>query len=174
MRRLSMLALLALALVWPPQAMATLSREGRRTDVSGMLQFVPVFDENGNPYVIETPVGANECLVHILGSYTFTGSLEGAGIAFGRIRAHGPCGLPPYTSAEDGVINGTFSGQVAGRTGTFNYRYTFKLDSGSTWRGRIEILSGTEELEGLRGRLLIDSLDTATQDPYTGWVTFRD
>lgn len=174
MKRLLLLVLLTLALTWPSPATATPSRDERRINVSGAIQFAPVLDENGDIYLLETPAGANQCVADILGTYTFTGSLEGGGLAFIRLRSHGPCGNPPYTFAEDGVINGTFSGQVAGKTGTFSYRYIFSLDAGSTWRGRIEILSGTGDFAGLRGRLHIDSVDTATQDPYTGWIAFRD
>jgi hypothetical protein len=175
MKRVSVLVFLTLivATIVPASTLAT-SRNGHRTAVSGSIQFAVALDDAGNPYILETPVGNKECAADILGTYTFTGSLEGGGLAFIRLRSHGPCGSPPYTFAEDGVIHGTFTGTIAGKTGSFSYRYTFALDAGSTWRGRIEILSGTAEFEGLRGRLRINSTDTATQDPYTGWITFQN
>jgi hypothetical protein len=173
MKHLLMIAFVVLTLM-PTSSIGASSQAARsdRIAVAGEIQFAPIVDAAGQPYVIETPIEGNKCLVHVLGSYTFYGSIEGSGTAFLTVRSHGPCGFPPFTFAEDGDIYGTVSGSVAGRTGTFNYHYTFQLDKTDNWRGRIEIVSGTDQLANLRGTLNIVSTDTAVRDPYTGWVSF--
>jgi hypothetical protein len=173
MRHLAILALLALALL--PTVTASAAPEvtsSRRIAVAGTIQFALAFDESGNPLLIETPLPGNKCLAHIQGSYQFSGSIEGTGPASLEVRSFGPCGQPPYSSAEHGDIYGSFTGIVAGRSGSFDYHYTFKLDKEDRWLGRIDILSGSGELASLSGKLDIVSIDTATQDPYTGWVAF--
>lgn len=173
MKQLIVATLVVLALL--PTASVGARAQAARSDrvaVTGQIQFAPIVDAPGQPYVIETPIEGNKCLVHVLGSYTFYGSIEGSGTAFLTVRSHGPCGFPPFTFAEQGDIYGTVSGSVAGRTGTFSYHYTFKLDKTDNWRGRIDIISGTDQLANLRGVLTIVSTDTAVRDPYTGWVTF--
>jgi hypothetical protein len=175
MRRRIFIALLALALLAAtPVSAAPASTPAKRITVAGVIQFALAFDANGNPEVTETPLPDNKCLVHVRGDYLFFGSLEGSGPAALEVRSFGPCGYPPFTFAEHGDIYGTFNGTVAGRSGTFDYHYTFKLDKGERWLGRITILSGTGELASLHGKLDIVSTDTATQDPYTGWVSFGD
>jgi hypothetical protein len=186
MRRLGMLVLLALVLLPVSSASAKPADADKRQriDVAGRTVFAPVSDEQGNPlYVITTPLADGEkCLVSILATVTFSGSLEGTALDFLKVRVDRPCDsdLPPGGSTERGEDHGSFSGTLRDengtilKTGTFGYRHTFTVDDQGTFRGRTVIVPGTGDFADVRGVLKTISTREEAWDNYSGRLTFGE
>jgi hypothetical protein len=118
------------------------------------------------------PAG-NNCVVEVDITYEYEGDLVGTSASHFRIVSHGPCGPSgplPYKYHETLHIRGTFTGEVLGVPGSFDFIETAKNwpeDSHKAEYGsRLVVLSGAGDLAGLHGMLDIVSGD------YSGRIHF--
>lgn len=122
------------------------------------------------------PAG-NNCIIDVDMTYPFTGDLIGTAVAHFRVVSHGPCeNNMPFSYDESLKAKGTFTGEVLGQAGTFDFIY-----EGKGWPAapgeealdvRIVILSGTGGLEGLHGMLDVTYVMGDAFDSYEGQVHF--
>jgi hypothetical protein len=105
------------------------------------------------------PAG-NNCIVEVDLNLGYTGDLVGTSTGHYRIVSHGPCeadGPVPYKHHETLKARGTFTGIVAGKSGSFDFTYEGKVwpaEPGELFlTARIVVLSGTGELANLHGWL---------------------
>ena len=139
--------------------------------VSGTYEFV--YDE---PTVVEPRGGF--CYMEVVGTYPFSGDLEGTAVFDFQVISHGPCETAaPFANQEDLRGHGTFTGRALGKKGTLELDY-----AGMAWpaevgeqavKSEITILSGTAELAGMRGKLFVTYLMGDTFDTYEGQVQFE-
>jgi hypothetical protein len=141
----------------------------RPEDVSGQYTFM-----YGMPEM--RPAGRN-CIIEVDGTYPFTGDLEGEAIVHFWVVSHGSCeNAYPFAYPETLWAKGTFTGEVLGQSGTFDFVYT-----GRTWPAepgelaldaRIVVLSGTDELSNLEGVLQVAYVMGDSFDTYSGHMHF--
>jgi hypothetical protein len=125
------------------------------------------------------PAGSN-CIVEVDFTAAYTGDLVGTTNTHYRIVSHGPCGPNgpvPGQYHETLKGRGTFTGNVVGVSGTFDYTYQAKVwpaDPGElNLNGRIVILKGSGGLVNLHGILDVSGIAASTTpDLYTGWIHF--
>jgi hypothetical protein len=93
-------------------------------------------------------------------TYGYEGDLVGTSASHFRIVSHGPCeatGPVPYKYHETLHVRGTFTGEVLGVSGTFDFIETPKNwpeDSDKAgYTSHLVILSGTGDLRSLHGML---------------------
>jgi hypothetical protein len=105
------------------------------------------------------PAG-NNCIVEFDGTYTYTGDLKGTSVAHFKIVSHGPCGPNggiPFAYHETLHARGTFTGEVKGVPGSFDFVETPKSwpeDSHKAgYTSHLVVLSGAGGLAGLHGML---------------------
>jgi hypothetical protein len=166
MRRLIVVTLIALALV-PGVALAA-----PPIDAHGTFAFFP--DEST---FMLTPLGPGGCLLELGGTYEWYGTLEGSGPAALRIILHRACEdeSPPFSSRESGHAEGTFTGTVAGRQGSFQYRFDFHPDGQGEAHGTMVLGKGTGGLAGIHGVLKFNDDFVCLECPtstYDGWIRF--
>jgi hypothetical protein len=155
--------LLTLVLAVPASA-------SKPTGVSGARQFI-LPPQNR----VWRPAG-NNCIVEIDATHTYIGDLVGTSLAHWRIVSHGPCeenGPVPYKHHETISVKGTFTGMVAGVSGTFDF--TEAAENWPTGTGapgitsRLVILSGTGGLANLHGVLEFSDMPVGS---YSGQIHF--
>lgn len=117
------------------------------------------------------------CFIEVDATYPFTGDLVGTATAHFRALSHGPCETAyPFANPENLYAQGTFTGLVAGKSGTFDFVYegrAWPAEPGETALDvRIVILSGTEELAGLHGMLGVSYVMGDPFDSYSGQIHF--
>ena len=168
-RRLSvLLIILLLTLVLAVPASAT-----PPTEVSGSRSMsAPPANRTWRP-------AGNNCIVEVDLSYAYEGDLEGTSSTHFRIVSHGPCGPNgpvPYKYHETLKARGTFTGDVGGKSGTFDFTETAEVwpaDPGEVaLTGRIVILSGTGELANLHGLLDVSWVKGEHYSTYSGRIHF--
>jgi hypothetical protein len=128
---------------------------------------------NAPPTNREWRPAGNNCIIEVDITYGYSGDLVGTSASHFRIVSHGPCpetGPVPYKYHETLHVRGTFTGEVLGVPGTFEFIETPKnWPDGSKKAGytsHMVILSGTGGLANLHGML-----DVAGGD-YSGRVHF--
>ena len=108
----------------------------------------------------------NNCTKQMDLPYSWAGDIDGTSTAHIRIVAHGPCPSSKGQYRENLKIQGTFTGYVNSRYGTFDYIEVLKFqpvpdrpDEPPYWydgTGTMTILKGTGELANLHGVLRIE------------------
>jgi hypothetical protein len=117
------------------------------------------------------PAG-NNCVVEVDITYGYEGDLVGTSASHFWIVSHGPCGPSgpiPYKYHETLHVRGTFTGEILGVSGSFDFVETPKVwpaDSHKTSNSHLVVLSGAGDLAGLHGML-----DIARGD-YSGRMHF--
>ena len=88
-----------------------------------------------------------------------------------RIEHMGPCGQPAPETFE---AQGTFTGSVLGKTGSFRYTFEGTIDAQGNAQGTLDILpgTGTGGLVGLRGEIHFMGV-VGVGGTYSGDVNFR-
>jgi hypothetical protein len=149
--------LLTLALAVPASA-------SQSTAVSGVRMFHVPPDNR-----VWWPAG-NNCIVEFDGTYTYTGDLDGMSVAHFKVVSHGPCGPNgpiPYAYHETLHGQGTFTGEVKGVSGSFDFVETAKNWPEDSHKAgltsQLVVLSGTGDLAGLHGMLDIVWADYSGQ-----------
>jgi len=160
----TMLTLLALVVISTPVS-ATIP-----TDVYGKIMFA------GPPTVVFRPAG-NNCIGDVDVIWAFIdGDLEGFAPVHLRVVSHGPCPAMPFQNQENIKASGTFSGEVDGKSGTFDFNYVgraWPADPGElALTASIVVLSGTDELSNLRGELDVSYNMGDDFDSYSGQIHF--
>ena len=139
----------------------------------------PPTEVSGNRWVSAPPANrtwrpaGNNCIVEVDLTYTYTGDLAGTSTNHLKIVSHGPCGPNgpvPYKYHETISVKGTFTGAVAGTSGTFDFIEAAKnwpADPGEeSYTSHVVILSGTGDLVNLHGMLDVSGGD------YSGRIHF--
>jgi hypothetical protein len=152
------------------------SSASNATPISGIRQMA------GPPQNREWwPVGKNKCFVKVDLTYEYTGDIVGMSTNHFTILSHGPCeenGPVPYKYRENLRAWGTFTGEVAGVSGSFDFLEIGKVepvDLGQVaYTGRVHVRSGTDQLEGLKGQLDVSYIKGASATDVQGWVRFGD
>ncbi len=160
-----MLALVAFTVIAAP-ASAT-----KATDASGKLAWA------GPPSNLVQRSAGDNCIIDVDVPYVFyDGNLDGFADLHFKVVSHGPCPAAPFENNENLKASGTFTGQVDGKTGTFDLTYQgrgWPADPGElALTARIVILSGTEDLANLHGVLDVTFLMGDDFDSYTGQIHF--
>src|ERR1051325_9512834 len=113
--------------------------------VSGGWQLTSILSASSQP------VGEN-CITGLLDTAGFQGDLVGTSIQNTRIVHLGPCDQP---ADEVFQSQGTFTGTVAGASGTFDFILRGKADAQGNVQGQLVILTGTGGLASLRGQITL-------------------
>lgn len=146
------------------------------TDVNGTYSL----SQSTLDYLKWRPAG-NNCKLECGFTYPFEGDLAGTATFHYSAMVHGPCTAdeppPPGVYYVTLWAWGTFTGEVAGKSGTFTFTY-----EGREWpygqpgdlglRARIVIVSGTEDLENLNGVLDVTYMVGDEFDTYSGQIHF--
>jgi len=165
MKQLIVVIVLALGLVpGAVQAAAPIEAAGQ---VAGIVDF---------DSLVLTPRGPN-CLITLDVLHVWYGTLNGSGPATSRIVTKRPCDAAgtPFTSAESIHTVGTFTGTVAGRTGTFEYQYNLQVAGPTAAKGEMTIQHGSGGLAGIHGVLRFYDDWVCLECPtstYTGQINF--
>ena len=115
-------------------------------------------------------VGGN-CITELLDTASFQGDLVGTSIQNTRIVHLGSCDQP---ADEVFQSQGTFTGTVAGASGTFNFILRGKADAQGNVQGQLVILTGTGSLVSLHGQMsLTGTLPTLLDGIYSGDIHFE-
>jgi hypothetical protein len=131
-------------------------------------------------YIRWRPAG-NNCKLECSITYPFEGDLEGAATFYYSIMVHGPCtaDVPPPQGLYDANLKawGTFTGEVVGEPGTFDFTYEgrefpYGQPGDLALTARIVILSGTEALSNLHGVVDVTYTVGDAFDSYSGWIHF--
>jgi hypothetical protein len=127
------------------------------------------------------PVGDDKCFVKVDFTYQYAGDLAGTAINHFQILSHGPCeesGPVPYKYHENLLAWGTFTGDVAGASGSFHFVEVGEVQPVApgevAYTGRVLIRSGTDELEDLRGWLNLSWIKGAPSTDVSGWIHLGD
>ena len=157
MRRL-LLVLIAIGFM-PLQATVA-----RATDVQGTFTVGP-------PTVMSVTPDDGECIIVLDEAFFPVGDVQGTMNSHFRIEHMGPCGQPAPETFE---AQGTFTGSVLGKTGSFRYTFEGTIDAQGNAQGILEILprTGTGELTGLRGEIHFMGV-VGVGGSYSGDVDFR-
>jgi hypothetical protein len=122
------------------------------------------------------PVGDDKCFVRLNFVHEYEGTLTGTASTRLCVLSHGPCeenGPVPYKHYENLFFRGTFTGEVDGASGSFDFvefAEVFPVDPPEvTLRGRMLIRSGTGELEGIRGYLNTSWIKGSPTN-VSGWI----
>jgi hypothetical protein len=136
----------------------------RATDVHGTFTVGP-------PTVISITPHDDECIIVLDEAFFPVGDLQGTMNSHFRIEHMGPCGQPAPETFE---AQGTFTGSVLGKTGSFRYTFAGTIDAQGNAQGTVEILplTGTGELAGLRGEITFMGV-AGVGGSYSGDVDFR-
>jgi hypothetical protein len=95
---------------------------------------------------------------------TLTGTFEGSSVI------HGSC-IVRATGAGTCLARETFTGKVAGKTGTVEFQDFITLEPSGAAHGRFVIVGGTGELANLRGSGSFEGTPEGT-GTYTGQIVF--
>lgn len=158
-------------------AFSTSAYAERPTEVSGTYSLAGSTLE----YIRWRPAGDN-CKLECGFTYPFAGDLVGTATFDYSIMVHGPC-TPDEPPPGPGVYEsnlkarGTFTGEVLGEFGTFDFTYAgkewpFEVPGDLGVAARIVILSGTGDLENLHGVLDVTYFVGDAYDGYAGRVHF--
>lgn len=139
------------------------------TAVSGEYTFIY---ENA-----EMREAGQNCFIEVDATYPFTGDLVGTATAHFSAISHGPCATAaPFANRETLHANGTFTGAVLGKEGTFDFVYEGQsrpVQPGQdALDARFIVLSGTGDLEDLHGFLEASYNLGNSYDTYTGQMHF--
>jgi hypothetical protein len=156
--------LLALVLVVPASASSVIRVSGTRQGAS------PPMNREW------WPVGDDKCFVRVDFVYEYQGTLTGTALTHLDILSHGPCeenGPVPYKYYENLLLRGTFTGEVDGASGSFDFvevAEVFPVDPPeASLKGRMLIRSGTGDLEGARGYLTTEWVK-GSPTQVSGWI----
>jgi len=98
------------------------------------------------------PVGDN-CIIELDYTQSYLGDLAGTATGHVRIVHLGPC---DQSAAEVFVSQGTFTGNVAGASGTFDFQLEGKAyGPQGNIQGQLVILAGTGNLANLHGQITL-------------------
>ena len=131
-------------------------------------------------YLRWQPAG-NNCQLDAGFAYPFEGDLEGSAVFHYSIMVHGPCtaDVPPPQGLYDANLKawGTFTGEVVGEPGTFDFTYEgrefpYGQPGDLALTARIVILSGTEALANLHGVVDVTYTVGDAFDSYSGRIHF--
>ena len=132
--------------------------------VSGGWQLTSILSASSQP------VGGN-CITELLDTAGFQGDLVGTSIQNTRIVHLGSCDQP---ADEVFQSQGTFTGTVAGASGTFDFILRGNADAQGNIQGQLVILTGTGDLASLRGQItLTGTLPALLDGVYSGDIHFE-
>jgi hypothetical protein len=159
LKRLSVFAVvLALLVLAVSSASASDSQS-----VSGTWQFGSLTPISAQPV-------AGNCIIELGYTQNYQGDLAGSVTGQVRIMHFGPCDQP---AAEVFHSEGTFQGTVDGVSGTFDFQLQGDAYSQGHLQGSLVILTGTDGLANLRGRIAIAGNLPDRSGTYSGDVHFE-
>jgi hypothetical protein len=125
----------------------------------------------GPPTVISVTPDDNECIIVLDEAFFPVGDVQGTMNSHLRIEHMGPCGQPAPETFE---AQGTFTGSVLGKTGSFRYTFEGTIDAQGNAQGTLEITpgTGTAGLAGLSGEIHFMGV-AGVGGTYSGDVDFR-
>ena len=145
MKRLTMLAVVLGLLVVIVSSVSVVGASASQA-VSGSWQFGSL-----SP-ISAQPVGGN-CIIELGYTQNYLGDLDGTVTGHVRIVHLGPC---DQNAAEVFVSQGTFTGTVAGASGTFDFQLQGKaIGPQGSIQGQLIILAGTGNLASLHGQITL-------------------
>ena len=160
MKRLFALAVVLVVLVSSMSVVGATASQA----VSGTWQLASIISASAQP------VGEN-CIIELVDTASFQGDLVGTSTQHTRIMHFGPCDQP---AAEVFQSQGTFTGTVAGASGTFDFILRGKADAQGNVQGQLVILTGTGSLVSLHGQMsLTGTLPTLLDGIYSGDIHFE-
>jgi hypothetical protein len=109
------------------------------------------------------------CIIQLVDTVVFQGDLAGTSIETTRIVHLGPCDQPAYEVFE---TRGTFTGTVADATGTFDFQLQGHADAQGNVQGPLVILTGTDGLANLHGRINLTGSLLSLRGAYAGNIHF--
>ena len=120
------------------------------------------------------PVGIEEtgstCIIELDATFAFLGALEGAFDAQFTILHFGSCLEPAF---ELFLAAGTYTGSVLGSEGSFDFVFIGQITEAGEATGSLIVISGSGELEGLRGRIVLSGI-AGVGGSYAGRVRLED
>lgn len=106
------------------------------------------------------------CHIELTATFSLEGTFNGEFVADFQIVHLGACGEP---ADEVFIARGTFTGDVDGATGSFDFVFTGTIDATGAADGDLVITRGTDELAGLSGRINLTGT-AGVSGKYTGRV----
>jgi hypothetical protein len=122
--------------------------------------------------IVSRQIGPNgPCVGTVRTALIYEGTLEGTATEIVRFVSHASCDSPPPVR-EELAIDGTFTGAVAGKSGSFDYRALFFFSEEGGGHGRLVIQRGSGELKGLHGVLKLAFNPDTGEFSYSGRIHF--
>lgn len=106
------------------------------------------------------------CRIELTATFRLEGTFNGKFVADFQIVHLGACGEP---ADEVFIARGTFTGDVEGATGSFDFVFTGTIDATGNADGDLVVTRGTGELAGLSGRINLTGI-AGVSGTYTGRV----
>jgi hypothetical protein len=135
---------------------------------ASVLQVAGDFTVGAPEGVSVEPLGRT-CRISFSTTFTFTGDLTGAFTAPFSILHLGSCDQP---AAEVFQARGTYAGEVAEASGTFEFLFAGTIDATGRAQGQLVVLRGTGGLTTLHGVVQLNG-QALVGGKYTGAVTLR-
>lgn len=108
------------------------------------------------------------CLVELTATFRLEGTFDGGFVADFRNVHFGLCDEPAKAVV---VAHGTFTGEVDGAPGSFDFIIAGKIDAKSLAEGDLVIGRGADELPRLNGRITLTGI-TGVGGAYDGRIHF--
>lgn len=126
--------------------------------------------EEGPGFPSAKPVSDDLCIIELPATFHLEGPLEGSFFTVFEIEHYGAC---DQYAEEYFYAEGTYEGEVLGLGGTFTFTFEGKIDAFGLATGELLIDegSGTEELEGIGGELILSG-PAGVSGSYSGSIIF--